>query len=66
MHTLKSCILLGLFDEQEGGTEGAHGSAGELLLYQGETKLGLFVPARIYQEQLPFTVHYLRPQLSSD
>lgn len=50
MHTLKSYTLLGLLDEQEGRIEEVCGSAGELLLYQGETNLGLLVTARIYQE----------------
>lgn len=40
MHSLKSYTLLGLIDEQEGGIQGVRGSAGELLLYQGDTKLG--------------------------
>ena len=39
-------MLLGLFDEQESGIEGVRGSAGELLLYQGEIKMGLLVAAR--------------------
>jgi len=46
---VKNYALLGLFAEKEGEIEGVCGSAGELLLYQGEIKLGLLVTARIYQ-----------------
>lgn len=35
------------------------GSTEDLLLYQGETKLGLLVPASIYQQQLPFIAYFI-------